>query len=850
MLFSKKIQDMIHNKFTENLPLGKQNNEILKELSSCNEDERIILEFYYSTMPASDIGDYDFLLYKKFADFGLFLMENSQWKDLIPEDIFFNFVLHYRINNENIEDCRPFFYHSLCERINGKSMKEAALEVNIWCAEHVNYQSTDERTASPLTVLRSSYGRCGEESTLLVTALRSVGIPVRQVYTPRWAHCDSNHAWVEVWCDGAWYYLGACEPEPVLNRGWFNNASTRAMLVDGKAFLPVAGEEIITQVGQTLILNELSRYAQSRRFVVTVEDSVPIAGVTVHFEMLNGSEFFPIASIITDKEGHAGLTLGYGSIHIHAVKDSWFVEAVIDTGDTASITLDFSKAIKTETEYQADFNLRAPKDSMRNNIQLTEEQKELRRKVISSAEQKRKEYADSFYQKAKAEKLAVQFNCPDNVIDILKAAEGNFQEIYDFLSADFDGADKELQLQMLESLLKKDYRDVQCSVLTEHFQESLKYKGKYPQEIFVKYIMCPRAHYEQLTKYRELISTVFDAQTKELFKEQPKRVWEYAIKYQMDSARHHERLFGTPAGILRSGFAGVIGQKVLFTAICRSLGVPSRINPIDLAAQYYENGVFKNVEDNSDEAGQNASLILVGDKDKWFYMSNWTIAILREGSYQTLELSDLPWIKGKLELSLEPGCYRLITSNRTTSGNQYARKYCFQLEAGKSKTLEISLRELEVSDLVTDIPLTPFKLYNTKNEAVLVGAADADKPAVLVWLEEGYEPTEHILNEFIQAQDVLNKMSCDIFFIVRDKNAWENELFKNACEAIRNATVYYSDFSDTAAAMARRMYVDQENLPLAVIIQGSSGIYACSGYNVGIVNLFIKIMKLKELAIK
>ena len=69
-----------------------------------------------------------------------------------------------------------------------------------------------------LVCCNSARGRCGEESTLAVSAMRSVGIPARQCYVPRWAHCDDNHAWVEVWADGDWHYLGACEPEPVLDK--------------------------------------------------------------------------------------------------------------------------------------------------------------------------------------------------------------------------------------------------------------------------------------------------------------------------------------------------------------------------------------------------------------------------------------------------------------------------------------------------------------------------------------------------------------------------------------------------------------------------------------------------------
>ena len=122
------------------------------------------------------------------------------------------------------------------------------MEINYWCAEIGTYQSTDDRTASPAAFYRAGKGRCGEESTFAVTAFRSVGIPARQVYTPRWAHCDDNHAWIEVWTgDGegeGWHFLGACEPEEILDKGWFTNASSRAMLVHTMTFsdFPVGDE--------------------------------------------------------------------------------------------------------------------------------------------------------------------------------------------------------------------------------------------------------------------------------------------------------------------------------------------------------------------------------------------------------------------------------------------------------------------------------------------------------------------------------------------------------------------------------------------------------------------------------
>lgn len=105
----------------------------------------------------------------------------------------------------------PISGKKIKDKVQGKAMVEAALEINHWCAGEVMYQGTDMRTGSALEIYRSGVGRCGEEAVFVVNVMRSAGIPARPVYVPRWSHCDDNHAWVEVWCDGDWHYLGACE---------------------------------------------------------------------------------------------------------------------------------------------------------------------------------------------------------------------------------------------------------------------------------------------------------------------------------------------------------------------------------------------------------------------------------------------------------------------------------------------------------------------------------------------------------------------------------------------------------------------------------------------------------------
>ena len=192
--------------------------------------EEEALKFLYAYMPLSDLADYDGSFFLKQVRMSLLARETFIWGKTIPEDIFRHFVLPYRINNENLDSSRVVFYYELKDRIKNLSMADAALEVNHWCHEKVNYKGTDGRTSAPLSTIRTAYGRCGEESTFTVTAMRAVGIPARQVYTPRWAHCDDNHAWVEVWIAGKWHFLGACEPEPGLDMAWFAGPVLRAML--------------------------------------------------------------------------------------------------------------------------------------------------------------------------------------------------------------------------------------------------------------------------------------------------------------------------------------------------------------------------------------------------------------------------------------------------------------------------------------------------------------------------------------------------------------------------------------------------------------------------------------------
>ncbi len=833
---------------------GGREAEIMENLERCDDAQKICMKYLYGTMPISDIANYDFSLFLSYVDHALFLRKNIAWCQTIPEDIFFNHVLYYRVNTEDIVDCRRAFYDLCWPRLvsanKTTSMKEAALELNYWCFENATYRQTDDRTANPLTVLRCAYGRCGEESTFATTAFRSVGIPTRQIYTPRWPHCDDNHAWIEVWCDGDWHYLGACEPEEVLDKGWFTAAASRAMIIHSRMFSDyVENEEIVTHEGLTTVCNELFRYADKQTFSIRVtENGKPLSGVSLRIELLNYSEFFPISTLISDENGEASITLGLGDLHIHAVKDGKFLTRLVDSRKESSVTLDFSQATACQTEELKgeEYDVVPPKDNMKFAVRLTDEQKETQQKKFDAAAALLHQKEATFYSEDSAAEAAKKLGLSGETAQFAAKAifdsKGNSEEIFRFLNAAHSLEEMQLRAKLLQTLTVKDKTDLSADILENHFANTPK-QADLPEDIFVPYLLSPRVSTEKLTNWRTELACFFTEEQKNTFRANPESAWSWILEH---ISSHDEREYGSliasPAQLLKVGFGSHLSKKVLFVALCRTLGIPARLNPETKSAQYYSNGSFHNVEIDSKEATLPFTVIS-GDDTKWVYFQNWSLGLLRGGIYHTLDLSQREWKDGKVALDLAPGAYRLLTAKRMPNGSLFTKEYRFNVSDDSENSLAIRLRDTKISDMLENMDILPFSLKDKDGNKIAAEQLTADKANILFWLEEGKEPTEHILNELIEHHKRYNALDAQLVFIIRSDEAKKNHTLAKALELLPNVTICYDDFRENVSSIARRMYVDPDKLPLIVVTKpGLNGIFATSGYNVGMGDLLIKIL--------
>ncbi len=310
-----------------------------------NQQELKYLTELYSVMNPADSADRtpEFYL-ENCVRPSLQARDELPWMKNIPEREFKYFILPLRVNNEAIDEHRPVFYAELRDRVKGLSMEDAILEINHWCHEKATYQPSDGRTHSPLQTMSSAIGRCGEESTFGVAALRSLGIPARQVYTPRWAHTDDNHAWVEAWADGKWYYLGACEPEAVLNHGWFDAPASRGMLMHAR----VPGndydgpEEVLLRWNGNTDINVTSNYApvDTLQVKVLTRDGKPAKNAKVSYRLYNYAEFYPLLSKETSDDGRSSIIMGLGDVLVWARQGDNFGFKKASVGKDREVTVE------------------------------------------------------------------------------------------------------------------------------------------------------------------------------------------------------------------------------------------------------------------------------------------------------------------------------------------------------------------------------------------------------------------------------------------------------------------------------------------------------------------------------
>ena len=773
------------------------------------------VDFLYQFMPQPDKTDYSREFYQQNVALSLKARAEMPWGKTIPEREFRHFVVPVRVNNENLDNSREVFYKALKPRVEKLSMQEAILEVNHWCHEHVTYRPSDGRTSSPLATLRTAYGRCGEQSTFTVAALRAVGIPARQVYTPRWAHTDDNHAWVEAWADGKWYFLGACEPEPVLNLGWFNESASRGMLMHTKAFGNYDGpEEVMSQTPCYTEINVVDNYAPTAQVNVQVVNAKgkPVSGARVEFKLYNYAEFYTVANKTTDKLGHASLTAGKGDMLLWVSKGGLVATRKVSFGKDKQVKIVLNSK---ELPNLVDLDIVPPPVSGQLPLVTAEQRAENNR---------RSAYEDSI-------RHAYEATMP------VEDWRGNHRTIQQFL----DEAPNQLMAEKLLGVLaKKDLRDIELAVLKDNQVAAVD-----TSDIYLKYVLCPRVELEWLTPYKAF----FRKHMADI--KNPSQLETWCNKnIRIDNDHNPQGLRMQPMSVYREKLTDYLGRNIFFVSVARSLDMPARINEVNGKPQYYADGRWVDVFAKTQNAKQANTAKLKLDyklsahNDNPKYYIHFTLSKVVDGQLQLQtfpeEATQQDFVNGQ---ELDKGEYILTTGVRMASGKVLARMQRFTLNG--DTTISYALRENQ-EDVQVIGSLNAEDIYHDK-------ATDSDKSLlsttgrgyyVLAIVAPNQEPTNHAMRDISVYKQQFEEWGRKMIFLFQNDDEAQRFNFAEF-DKLPNTVVWGTDVEGKIKQEVwQQMKLTTPSLPVFLICDSFNRVvFVQQGYTINLGEQLIKVIR-------
>ena len=799
-------------------------------------DEQEALKFLYAYMPLADVTDYPTSFYADNVRLSFKARNEMSWGKNVPELLFRHFVLPIRVNNEPLDASRAYFYKELKERIKNLSMHDAILEINHWCHEKVTYQPADARTSSPLQTLRTATGRCGEQSTFAVAALRAMGIPARQVYTPRWAHTDDNHAWVEAWADGKWYFLGACEPEPVLNLGWFNAPASRAMLMHTRAFGNYNGpEEVLQRTNNFTEINLTSNYAPTAevKFEVIDTDGKPVSGAKVEFKIYNYAEFYTAVTKQTDAQGRTSLSAGMGDLLIWASKDGnyGYSKASFGKDNTVTITLNHNMlSDKSKASFEEEtFNI-VPAENAKTPYVSDEMRKENNRR-FAYEDSIRKAYTATFLTKEQAEKINPR------AAEYLVKSRGNKQTIIDFLARHKDNEARALGI--LATLSDKDLRDIPTEILEDNFT------AKTNQ-------LSPRVEDEMISiPFKNYIEKAFAGKTSEMFRKDPTALVTWINKnIRIASEYNALHIAQTPVGVMESKTTDERSRDIFFVDVARSLGIEARKDVVTGKVQYKKDGKWIDVKFESKEqaTAPTGKLVLTYEPSAFLddpkYYNHFTISRIVNGSPQLMNFEEGQADMGngtcwsntfKNGYSFDTGTYMLTTGTRLASGSVLAATRIFNIEKGKTTTLPLDIRQ-DANDVSVIGQFNSESIISKDGKDVSILSQTGRGYYILAVLGVGQEPTNHALHDIEKERAAFESWGRPVVLLF-ESEADAKKFQKDEFGSLPSTVQYAIDKNGAIREqIAREMKLQSKTqMPMFIIADTFNRVvFSSQGYTIGL----------------
>lgn len=792
--------------------------------------------FLFAYLPPVDYGALTPELLREHVEYALKVRAEAPWREQFTDELFYHYILPHRVSQEPCQAWRKLMHDELWPRVKDLPMQEAALEANRYAREYATFQPTNSRDQGPLTTMLRGVGRCEEEMILYICAARSIGIPARPCHTPYWTYTDNNHAWCEAYADGRWWFLGGCEPELELDRGWFAGPASRAGLVVSTAYGDVVDskEPVYARRTGVTFINSTPVYGDTCEVSVQ-SDAAITSEVWVH--IFNFGSLRQIARFAADKT----IVLGRGDYVLTALTKDGPVAGLARTWDDKAAMPDVLEKAQAKLTAEGWKTLilgqpsptagdepgpvdahnwlrypNAPRKSTGRagataQKQLTLEQKQALRDASNLRQKARDQWrAERSKLTPKDEELiaALPGDYPDRARKQLARCGANTPEVMKAIR-DTKGVERTELIEMLGMLDEKDCFELSGLQLESHVSFAEFSYADLELEVWRKYVLNPRVRLERGDWNRSHFQQMrFDLSKLEWAKYTNRLIAENCTPVQ-------RTFFGNMAGLSdcdEGRRASIEDAAVIIVQAFRANGIPSRVASGNQWAEVYIDDqwlpVYPFEPENFGKVKPEAAALYaepglldisftrdggwVPDVQPW---RDYMLCRVDKGWVEPME--DIDWKPGERGPSakLQPGEYVLFTGARSGRGDVCFRSVRVHIESKQTTRIVANCtlvrEELDAPDLLT-------RLLNTWPQAK-VSAADSklttlqeivgDKPTLVILLNTNDEPARRLLALLAPMQAELKERGINVAAIYVGKEGredWE----KCATEAGATITLY------------------------------------------------------------
>lgn len=464
----------------------------------------------------------------------------------------------------------------------------------------------------------------------------------------------------------------------------------------------------------------------------------------------------------------------------------------------------------------------------------------------------RQNYIDSWITPEEIKLLASDLNLDSaELAEIFTKSMGNYNEIRKFLIATPDSLRK-MALTLLEVIAEKDLRDTKEVILSDHLLNCMALSGSSVDQtntLFAEYILNPGIENEILVAWRGYFRKTLPPELVEKARANPSLIVDYLNEN--ITIAHDENYYNTPItprGVNELKVSDSGSRSVCFVAICRTLGIASRLEPGRNIPQYYQGNTWHDVYFNDQEQpeSQKGYIKLISSELKPVpeYYIHFTIARFENGRYRTLEYDYNKKVSDfREELALPPGSYMVVTGNRLNYSKILSDITFFNLAENEHKTLDIKLRkEIAGTKIIGKVNLENIlTLYDLSK----VSAGNIKKNGVvIIWIEPDKEPTKHIFNDIPLLKNELEIWG-GYFLFLTSSTVELNNFHAESHKGLPVNSLFASDNQMNIFRKSIELLTPPEvSLPFVVLADSSGEIlFASAGYRIGIGEQILKHIK-------